>query len=533
MSNTKISDHPVPTEVKQVDLDNSTKHQPLLPESQVVEQQPSPPPKRRRLAWVLGIILLVGGVGLGIRWWQASHANSAPPAGAAAKPPATAVKLVNVGSTTVRDSSVFVGTLEAPLYATIKPQIAGRIKQIFVKEGDVVRQGQPIISLQSDDSQALLQQRQAALEQAQANLALLLAGTRPEQIAQARATLAQAQAKLRDARSGSQPQEIAQAVAQIDAARSTLELSKARTQRYSALAQQGAVSRDLYEGYRQTEQSNQAALVVARRKLEQLQKSRGSDLQSLAATVAQQQQNLQQQLNGSRPQEIAVARSQVSQAAAQVRAAQVQLQYTQVLAPFTGVVGNIPNYKVGDLAANGDTLTTLTKNDSFNLNLPIPLSRSTQLRAGLPVDLLDATGKSIAMGKVSFIAPNATADSQTILAKATFANTNRQLINRQSVQGKVIWAERQGILIPVTAVSRLGGKTFVFVAQQQQAPDGKTSLTAIQKPVDLGAIEGNNYQVINGLKPSEQIVTTGILSLTNGAPIVAATEQNTAAQKPQ
>ena len=541
MSNTKISDHPVPTEVKQLDLGNSTKHQPLLPESQVVEQQPSPPPKRRRLAWILGIILLVGGVGLGIRWWQASHANSAPPTGATAKPPPTAVKLVNVGSTTVRDSSVFVGTLEAPLYVTIKPQIAGRIKQIFVKEGDVVRQGQPIISLQSDDSQALLQQRQAALDQAQANLALLVAGTRPEQIAQARATLAQAQAKLRDARSGSQPQEIAQAVAQIDAARSTLELSKARTQRYSVLAQQGAVSRDLYEGYRQTEQSNQAALVVAQRKLEQLQKSRGSDLQSLAATVDQQQQNLQQQLNGSRPQEIAVARSQVSQAAAQVRAAQVQLQYTQVLAPFTGVVGNIPNYKVGDLAANGDTLTTLTKNDSFNLNLPIPLSRANQLHAGLPVELLDATGKSnglpsataIAMGKVSFIAPNATADSQTILAKATFANTNRQLINRQSVQGKVIWAERPGILIPVTAVSRLGGKTFVFVAQQQQAPDGKTSLTAIQKPIDLGAIEGNNYQVINGLKPGEQIVTTGILSLTNGAPIVAETEQNTPAQKPQ
>ena len=148
------------------------------------------------------------------------------------------------------------------------------------------------------------------------------------------------------------------------------------------------------------------------------------------------------------------------------------------------------------------------------------------------MELIDASGKSIAIGRVSFIAPNATAESQTILAKATFANTNGQLLNRQSVQAKVIWAQRQGILIPVTAISRLGGKTFVFVAQNRSTPDGKTALTALQKPVELGAIEGNNYQVISGLKSGEQIVTTGLLSLTNGAAIAIAPEENTSKVKP-
>jgi RND family efflux transporter MFP subunit len=182
--------------------------------------------------------------------------------------------------------------------------------------------------------------------------------------------------------------------------------------------------------------------------------------------------------------------------------------------------------------AKGDELTTMTKNDSFDLNLSIPVSRANQIRAGLPVELLDAMGKSIAMGKVSFIAPNATADSQTILAKATFANQGGRLLNRQSVQARVIWAQRPGILIPVTAISRLGGKTFVFVAQQQQTPDGKSSLTAIQKPVELGAIEGNNYQVINGLQPGEKVVTSGILNLTNGVPISVAPEQAAAQPRP-
>jgi RND family efflux transporter MFP subunit len=526
---------PVATDRAIADDPIESQSTPLSAESLVV-----PPatrsPKRRRWTWLLIPLLLIGGLGLSFRWWQASQAKttsgqaSGGAAGAPGQPKAVSVNIETVATNTVQDSNVFVGTLESPRFVTIKPQVEGRINQLYVKEGDIVKQGQPIVGLQSDDAQALLQQRQAALQQANANLALLKAGTRPEQVAQARATLAQAQSKLTDAQSGSELEAIAQAEAQIVSAQSALTLARSRASRYAQLAKQGAVSQDSYAGY-VNEQSNAAALlVVAQRKLDQLRQTRAADINSFSATVNQQQQNLQQQLNGSRPQEIAQAQSQVSQAAAQVRSAQVQLQYAKVLAPFTGIVGNIP-LKIGDYAAKGDTLTTLTKNDSFDLNLSIPFARAKQLRAGLPVELLDAAGKSIAIGKVSFIAPTATADSQTILAKASFAN-NGQLLNRQSVQAKVIWDRRSGILIPVTAVSRLGGKTFVFVAEtKQQERDGKTGLSAVQKPVELGAIEGNNYQVIKGVKPGEKIVTSGLLSLTNGVPIVAATPAGTTPQK--
>jgi RND family efflux transporter MFP subunit len=525
MSHSKLPKYLVLAETKQPDS-SSQLQQPDVAES-LAPQQPSPPRKRRLLPWILGTILLLTGLGSSWRWWQASRASNAAPgaAGAVGKPMAVPVKLATVGTQTVQESSVFVGTLQSPRFVTIKPQVEGRIKQLFIKEGDRVQQGQPIVSLQNDDAQAAVQQRIGAQQQASANLALLQAGTRPEQIAQAQATLNQAQAKLRDAQSGAQPQEIAQAVAQIDAAKAALDLAKSRTLRYAQLTKQGAISQDQFEGYRQVQRSAEATLVVAQKKLEQLRRSRGSDISALSATVEQQQQNLRQQQNGSRPEEIAQARSLVSQANAQVRAAQVQLQYAKVLAPFTGVVGNIP-VKVGEYAAKGDALTTLTKNDSFDLNLAIPLSRARQIRAGLPVELLDATGKSIAMGKVSFIAPNATTDSQTILAKANFNNTNGRLLNGQSVQAKTIWNERSGILIPVTAVSRLGGKTFVFVAVAgKQTADGKSSLVARQQPVELGSIEGNNYQVIKGLRAGDKIITAGFLNLTNGAPVVAAPEE--------
>ncbi len=133
------------------------------------------------------------------------------------------------------------------------------------------------------------------------------------------------------------------------------------------------------------------------------------------------------------------------------------------------------------------------------------------------------------------------------MVKANFGNSRSQLVNRQSVQTKVIWNERPGILIPVTAVSRLGGETFVFVAEapteknteasaeKAEAPAekkaGAPSLVAQQKPVKLGVIEGNNYQVIEGLKAGDKIVVSGILNLTNGAPITPA-PQEVGSQKP-
>ncbi len=107
--------------------------------------------------------------------------------------------------------------------------------------------------------------------------------------------------------------------------------------------------------------------------------------------MEQQKQNLRQLENGSRPEEIAQARSQVTQAVAQVQAAQVQLQYTKVLAPFTGTVGDIPT-KVGDYVEKADQLTTLTRNDSLELNISVPLEEAKKLRLGLPVQMLNAQG---------------------------------------------------------------------------------------------------------------------------------------------
>ncbi|MBC1238567.1 efflux RND transporter periplasmic adaptor subunit [Nostoc sp. 2RC] len=535
MSHSEFPESSFPVETEQPAVNDSSQ------ESESLSERSPKSPKKRRWPLLLGIILVIAGVGFGWRWWKTSSASNGASGNQAApgQPMAVPVKLATIETETTQESSQFLGSLEAPRSVTIKPQIEGRITQIFVKEGNRVQQGQVIFTLQSDDAQAQLLQARGALQQAQARLAELVAGTRREEIAQARAQLAQAQARLRDAQTGAQPQEIAQAEAQIESAKSDVELAQSRAKRYEQLRKEGAVSQDALEGYLKEQKSAEAALVVAQKRLDQLRQSRNSSINELAAAVEQQQQNLRQLENGSRPEEIAQARSQVTQAAGQVQAAQVQLQYTKVLAPFTGIVGDIPT-KVGDYVQRADQLTTLTRNDSLELNISIPLEEAKKLRLGLPVQMLDAQGKAIATGKISFISPNTNLDSQTVLAKANFGNSTRQLLNGQSVQTKVIWDERPGILIPVTAVSRLGGETFVFVAEapaqnsKPEAPKAEApaqnskpaapKLVAQQKPVKLGAIEGNNYQVLEGLKPGDKIVVSGILNLTNGVPITPAPE---------
>jgi multidrug efflux pump subunit AcrA (membrane-fusion protein) len=536
MSYSEFPESSFPVEIEQPTVTD------INQESQYEPKRSPKQPKKQRWPLVLVIILLIAGLGFGWRWWQTSSANNPPSgAGASAGPPPAPVKLATVQTEPIKESSQFLGSLEAPRSVLIKPQVEGRITDIFIKEGNRVQQGQVILTLQSDDVQAQLLQARGSLQQAQARLAELVAGTRKEEVAQARAQLAQAQARLKDAQAGAQPEEIAQAEAQINSAKSDLDLAESRAKRYEQLRKEGAVSQDTLDGYIKEQQSAAAALVVAQKRLNQLKKSRNSSINELTAAFEQQQQNLKQLENGSRPEEIAQARSQVTQAAAQVQAAQVQIQYTKVLAPFTGTVGDIP-VRVGEYVSKGEQLSTLTRNDSLELNIAVPLGDSKKLRLGLPVQMLDAQGKTIATGKVNFISPDASLDSQTVLAKANFGNNYRnQLLNRQSVQTKIIWNERPGILIPVTAVSRLGGETFVFVAEApppkseapaekseapaQNSKSGAPKLVAQQKSVKLGVIEGNNYQVLQGLKAGDKIVVSGILSLTNGAPITPEPEK--------
>jgi RND family efflux transporter MFP subunit len=208
------------------------------------------------------------------------------------------------------------------------------------------------------------------------------------------------------------------------------------------------------------------------------------------------------------------ARAQLEALHAQVRQETVQLHYYHVTAPSAGIVGDIP-VRVGDRVTTTTALTTVDRPGSLEAYVYVPVERSSQLRLNLPVQIVDQSGAVIAESRINFISPQVDSTTQTVLAKAPIANANDKLRNAQFIHARIVWGSQDRTVVPVLAVSRLGGQYFAFVAEQQ---DGKT--VAHQKPLRVGDMTGNNYVVLEGIKPGDKIIVSGTQFLIDGAPVL-------------
>jgi RND family efflux transporter MFP subunit len=198
---------------------------------------------------------------------------------------------------------------------------------------------------------------------------------------------------------------------------------------------------------------------------------------------------------------------------AQVREGQVELRYYQVNAPTAGMVGHVP-VRVGDRVTRDTELTTIDDNDRLEVLVPVPSERSLDLKPGLPLELLAQDGQPLAQTTVTFISPRVDPATQSILVKGIVQNANGRLRSQQFVRTRLVWTSRKGLTVPVLAVSRISGQTFVFVAEQQ----GEQQV-ARQRPVKLGPITGNAYTVLDGLQAGDRVVVSGVQKLGDGAPI--------------
>ncbi|MEH2212078.1 efflux RND transporter periplasmic adaptor subunit [Nostoc sp.] len=266
-----------------------------------------------------------------------------------------------------------------------------------------------------------------------------------------------------------------------------VQLYQQNYEKFVSLAEQGAVSRQT---------SNQFAnrLANAKTSLDAID----SRIQAQRAAILQAEKSLQQ---------------------SNVNTQTQQPQSDKITAPFSGTVGNIP-VKVGDLVNTSTPLVNITQNRPLEVNISVPLQQGPQLRKGMPVEVMNTQGQKLGRSRIFFIAPNASNETQTILIKALFDNTNGQLRADQLVRARVFWNQRPGVLIPTTAMTRVGGDTFVYVVETETSPQGVSQQVARQRRVKLGEIKGNNYQVIEGLQPEDKIIISGLLNLRDGVAIV-------------
>jgi len=197
----------------------------------------------------------------------------------------------------------------------------------------------------------------------------------------------------------------------------------------------------------------------------------------------------------------------------QVQQQQVELHYYRVSAPMDGIVGDIP-VRVGDRVTVSTLLTTVDEPGALEAYVYVPGSRAKELRLGLPVKLLDESGTVRSETQITFISPQVDPDTQTVLAKAAVGNTKGDLRIAQQVRAQITWGIREGPVVPVLAVQRINGQFFAFLAVKEA-----NGTLARQRLLKLGEIAGNDYPVLEGLKPGDHVIVSGTQFLQDGAPV--------------
>ena len=209
------------------------------------------------------------------------------------------------------------------------------------------------------------------------------------------------------------------------------------------------------------------------------------------------------------------AQAQLHSLDAQVSEQQVQLHYYRVVAPRAGIVGDVP-VRVGDRVVTTTVLTTVDRPGSLEAYIYISIEKSAQLKMNLPVQIVDGSGNLLSSSRVTFISPEVDNSTQSVLVKAEIANANESLRTAQFIRARVVWGNQERPVVPVVAVSRIGGLYFAFVAE----PDQKGGYVVHQKPLQIGQIVGNDYVVLDGIKPGDKVVVSGTQFLIDGVPVI-------------
>ena len=209
----------------------------------------------------------------------------------------------------------------------------------------------------------------------------------------------------------------------------------------------------------------------------------------------------------------ASAKANYDAALATLKTQQQELAYYRITAPFDGVIGDIPVH-VGDYVTTSTLLTTVDENRDLEAYIYIPTERAAQLRPGLAVQILDNSGNPVEKTSIDFISPQVDDQLQGILVKAPVHST--LLRNNQLVKARVTWSMTPRPVVPVLAVTRLGGQAFVYVARNV----GPGKFIAHQQAVDLGPTVGNDYAILSGLDNGEKLIVSGTQMLMDGMPVI-------------
>ena len=214
------------------------------------------------------------------------------------------------------------------------------------------------------------------------------------------------------------------------------------------------------------------------------------------------------------------AKSQYDAAVSTVDETQATIDRKTIRAPFSGDLG-IRQINAGQYLKSGDPIVQLESLDPIYANFALPQQNIGKLRIGQQVRLqADGYPDKVFTGTVTAINSAVDTSTRNVQIQATISNPEHILRSGMFAAVQVVLPEREGvIMVPATAVEYAPYGDSVFVVETMKDPAGKEYLGVREQTVTLGKTRGDQVEILKGLKPGDQIATSGIFKLRLGGAV--------------
>ena len=214
------------------------------------------------------------------------------------------------------------------------------------------------------------------------------------------------------------------------------------------------------------------------------------------------------------------ATAEYHQTEAQLGEIQASIQRKTIRAPFSGVLG-IRQVNLGQYLAGGDPLVTVQSLNPIYVNFGVPQQSAGQIPVGRGVNVTTAdVAGAVWKGRVTALDAMVDEATRNIQVQATLANPDGKLRPGMFVQAEVVVGpSRKVAVLPASAISYAPYGDSVFIVGDLTGEDGKTYRGVRQQVVTVGPARGDQVAVLSGLKPGDEVVTSGLFKLRNGAAV--------------
>jgi membrane fusion protein (multidrug efflux system) len=211
--------------------------------------------------------------------------------------------------------------------------------------------------------------------------------------------------------------------------------------------------------------------------------------------------------------------AEAKQADARLGEIDATIERKLIRAPFAGVLG-LRQVNVGQYLNGGDPVVSLQAMDEVYVNFSVPQQTVGALRVGAPVRVWNDSTAVSTTGRITAIDAVVDAGTRNVSVQATFDNRAEQLRPGMFVEARVTLGRSSTVTaLPASAISYAPYGNSVFIVGDMKGPDGRPYRGVRQQFVKLGGARGDQVAVLSGVTPGQEVVTSGVFKLRNGAAI--------------